>query len=367
MIYVISESYPHHFIPAVIIQTLRKSKNMKAILYFLSFLFFLSFSSCRKNLQEKEEIGSKEKSKSSDQIGWMRLNNEWIPVITGFDKLLYAARKAYSQKKYSESSEKIKAANEILLKKKEKDHSDKDELKKSSESLQKLSERIKDRSASQLDIDTVLYKVCDVSAKHCWIMQDREDDYWEPEEELNKHIDSAYLKTTKNDTSAITNLDKASALIKVKNYRMPHTNIKKYLKNAEGELNSIARTIGKEEKIIEGNLKKPIARSYFSLAITHYISASLTFVEAYDNKRLGNEIRSSSACLQKAFKYSGIDLKEEEAFTLEHAALLGIDLEKGFNHEAKDVQETLDLLGKLIKKTKMILYPEETEDDFMIS
>ncbi|MFL5728521.1 MAG: hypothetical protein ACJ75J_03445, partial [Cytophagaceae bacterium] len=281
------------------------------------------------------------------------------------DKLLQAGKKAHANKNYKESSRKIKEAG-LLLEKQSAKNKD-PEIVNSSKALKNLSSKIKDSTASENEVDSVLYRVCDVSGKHCWIMTDREDDYWRPEEELNVHIDSAYVKTTDHEPTAISNFQKAAALIKIKNDQTSRSSVKKYLKKADDELQAIISKIEKQEKIIAGNLKTPIARSYLSLGITHYINASIEFGKSNNNERLGNELRSSSICLQKAFKYSGIDLQENEAFALEHAELLGIDLEKGFAHDSKDIQEILTLLGNLIKKTRTILYPEETEDDFMIS
>jgi hypothetical protein len=339
---------------------------MKTLLYSSGILLSLLFSSCKEIVQDTSER-SKVPPASSDKIEWMRLNDEWVPVITEFDKLLYSGLKAYIRKDYKEASQKISEANAILVKKNEKDHPGKDELKRSSESLRKLSERIKDSTVSGLEVDTVLYKVCDVSGKNCWIMQDREDDYWVSEEELSKHIDSSYAKVSANDTTAITNLDKANALIKIKKRQIKNQKIQKYLMKAEDELQTIINKVKKREKIVVSKLAEPIAKSYFSLAISYYIYASIEFNGKRDNKRMGNEIESSATCLRKAFKYGGVELSEEEAFILERAQFLGVDLKGGFSHEVDDIEDVLRLLSRMIRERRIIFYPQGTDDDYAIS
>jgi hypothetical protein len=341
--------------------------SMKTIFYFLSFFILLSFSSCRKNIREKDDSSLNSVSKSSDNMEWMKLNNEWVPVITEFDKLLHAGKKAYANKNYKQSSQKIKEANEILIKINDKDHRDKKDLKRYSGSLQKLTERIEDSTASEFDVDTVLYKVCDFSGKHCWIMEDWEDDYWVPEDELNKHMDSVYTKTSINDSTGIINLKKANSLIAIKSRKNSNHKVQKYLSRVQEELKSMMIKAKNEEKNIASKLRDPIARSYFSLSITHYILASIEFNKGRNNKQLGNEIEFSSICLRKAFKYSSVELSEEEDFMLERAQLLGIDLKAGFDHDADDIEDVLRLLNRIIKERRIIFYPESTIDDYTIS
>jgi hypothetical protein len=338
---------------------------MKTILYVLSFLLLISFSSCRKNSQETSRDSSTA-SQSRNKIEWMQLNNEWVPVITGFDKLLQDAKNAYTRKDFKESSGKINEANELLLKKAG-NHPDAVELKKHSASLQKLSEKIEDSTTTESEVDSVIYRVCDTSGMNCWILQDREDDFWALENEINVHIDSAFVNISQNDSTAGISLSKAKALIELKAQTNSHPKSKKYLVKAGNELHIIMKMIKKEEKILASAIKRPFARSYVSLAMTYYINASLVFEHGTDYVRLGREMKASSICLQKAFKYSGIKIREDEAFTLERAELVGTELENGFGHGQNDIREVLAGLGLLINKLKLILYPANSEDDFLLT
>jgi hypothetical protein len=331
------------------------------------FLLLIIGSGCNQN-QKKNEAKEPSKIKApadsaSSKLEWMKLNNEWIPVITELDKILHSGKTAYIDKNYKESTRKINEAETLVNNKamKNKDHKD---LLSSSKALKEISEKIESGKTNAAELDSVIYKVCDIHMKNCWILKDRETDLWIPEAELQIHLDSTYYYLTKNDTlKSQEELAKANWIINADSKKYCSPEGKKTSDMIRKEMNSIKHALVKGEEATIGKIKFNIARTYFFKADNHYSEASRISFN-YDNDRLegdielAREIKASVFYLQRAFSLQGIILSEKENFELENAELLGNELLGGYTHPKEEITESIKDIGRIMFRYRTKFHPE---------
>jgi hypothetical protein len=300
---------------------------------------------------------------ATSKLEWMKLNNEWVPLITEIDKLLNSSKKAYLNKDYKESIRKIQEAESLVNNKALKYNSHKEFLV-SSESLKRISKKIENGTITNEELDSALYKVCDVHMKNCWILKDKETDFWIPEEEFQIHLDSSFYYMVKNDTiKSMDELAKANWIINADSKKYCSHDGERNSNKIRKEMNSIKHALVRGEQSTIGKVKSNIARTYFLKADNHYAQASQISFN-YDNDRLegdidlAREIKASVFYLERAFSTLGIILPEKETFQLENALLLDNELLNGYAHPKEDITEAIKDIGRIILKYRNNFYPE---------